>query len=40
MEIWFPDEGCYEITGTTPQTTITITVWVVFVERWTDVPPP
>jgi hypothetical protein len=40
MEIWFPDEGCYEITGTTAQTTITVTVWVGFVESWTDVPPP
>jgi hypothetical protein len=38
MEIWFPDEGCYEITGTTPQTSITVTVWVVFVDDWLATP--
>jgi hypothetical protein len=38
--IWFPEEGCYRITGTTPQTTIAVTVWVVFVDDWLAVPPP
>jgi len=38
MEIWFPDEGCYQITGSTPQTSITVTVWVVFVDDWLATP--
>ncbi len=26
MEIWFPDDGCWTITGTTPDVTISVTV--------------
>lgn len=39
MEIWFPEEGCYEITGTTTRGQLTVTVWVVFVDNWLAVPP-
>jgi hypothetical protein len=39
-EIWFPDDGCYTITGVTPETTLSVTVWVVFVDDWLAVPPP
>lgn len=38
MEIWFPEEGCWTITGTTPDTTISVTVWVVFVDDWLATP--
>ncbi len=37
--IWFPAEGCYEITATTEVTTLTVTVWAVFVDDWLAVPP-
>jgi hypothetical protein len=29
-----PHRDCYEITGTTPQTTIAVTVWLVFIDDW------
>ena len=38
MEIWFPAEGCWEITGITPQTSMSVTVWVVFVNDWLATP--
>ena len=36
--IWFPEEGCYEITGTTTAGQLAVTVWVVFVDDWLATP--
>jgi len=38
MEIWFPEAGCWTITGTAADTTIAVTVWVVFVDDWLATP--
>jgi hypothetical protein len=38
MTIWFPEGGCWTITGTTSDVTIAVTVWVVFVDDWLTTP--
>lgn len=38
-EIWFPEDGCWTITGTAADTVIAVTVWVVFIDDWLATPP-